>query len=106
MAHSISVTGAGIAGSMFPVVVNQPVPETAEKCGNLEPAKNTEPDCEAMLLRAWQMAEERYGPDDLAVGSALANLADYYQSRGQITEADECDRRIRAILNGFLASVA
>jgi hypothetical protein len=111
MTDSILVTAAGGAGSAFlGDLVEQAVPtRVASKVETIDQtvsSKNTEPDCEAMLLRAWQMAEKRYGPDDLAVGSALANLAEYYQSRGQTVEAEECDRRIRFILNKFLASVA
>ncbi len=118
MAHSIVVTAAGSAGSMFlgAAVAQAVATKTETKETRIEAdiktkleavsGRNAEPDYEAMLLRAWQMAEERHGPDDLAVGSALANLAEYYQSRGRSAEADECDRRIRVILNQFLASVA
>lgn len=105
MSNPIVVSGSG-GGSVLPgVVIRQAVPSKVESCGNENQPKST-PDFEAMLLRAWQMAEETYGPEDLATGAALASLAEYYQSRGQTVEAEACDRRLRGILDRFLSSVA
>jgi hypothetical protein len=60
-------------------------------------------DDENSLKRAVEAAQTRFGPQHLAVGAALSDLAEFYIRHNKHLEANDCDRRIRQILETWLA---
>jgi hypothetical protein len=60
-------------------------------------------DSEKSLKQAVGAAQSRFGPHHLAVGAALSDLAEFYIRHNKHLEANACDRRIRQILETWLA---
>jgi hypothetical protein len=62
--------------------------------------KRTESDYKQAVADA--VAE--FGPDSILTGDALVNLARFYEQYGLLDAANDCDERIRGILEKYLSA--
>jgi hypothetical protein len=57
---------------------------------------------EADYKHAVTDAEVEFGPDSILTGDALVDLARFYERSGLLDAANDCDERIRGILERYL----
>jgi hypothetical protein len=59
---------------------------------------------ESEYKQALADAEAEYGPDSILTGDALVDLAQFYERCGLLDAANDCDERIRGILEKYLCA--